>query len=1626
MPLAIRKEDEETHFTGHGFLDNYSDRLIKRDTKYVWVSDRSTVTFSPSGPNEFRSSGNRYILVDNGVATTPRFQISTAAQGDVRKRWTFNTFTYQPGAVSPAPEYYVLDSFRVGISSTGQDGYGWTVIRNMNGTIDRVTDTLNRQLVFTHTVTVYGTIQRLTRITAVTFKPSPTVTGVVVAQLRYHGDGALERITFADGRYARFRYDTSNTTWCPRCQHLLSEVIRPRNVATPPGLGVPVTANELVTEGHEYSYFTASDGVSSFRARKSFGPGRAWFYKWVAGAVTQLDLNQPQMLAGVPIACSPSCSTGFGCYPTADGGDNKCYVERSITTDPVNANTTGVSGVLGASYLYNGAQAPTRDADSAGRKTTYAYSVNGEISCIVHNDDDDSALSGGSCVGPAGSVAVSIEYLGACSGVAGSVASVVTRTAGALGLGDRVDTECIDSHGQIIATKRAGSTRDIAGSPVAVEYVASRTLDTLGREIQADGPLGNATAKDVVDTSFYATFDSNWPYNLGRVHQVTRHVGTSTSSVPLTTTYSEYDFAGVPHLIVDANGRGVRYEASTDRLTWTVKRLNLTGGVVATSVVTLNANGTVRSSLDADLVCMTYEYNLAGAVTRLRRSNTQCGVVPININDGEVEIRTYVNDDPSRLQSIERRNNGTIEYTYSGFTYDVNRRLVASTTLDSASPFTYAFTDVLPSGVTAPGGPGIGTWRTETTVDALARPLSVLRYLDGSNKQTSTLGYSSSANNRPTQLSRGYNGSATSVTTFVYDDFGRLVQATVPENGSPASPTPTRFEYDAADRLIKQRVGASTPAVRTSALSYDSLGRTTFVDHDTEHPVDCATAPAGTPIQDEEYVYDGCSVGDVPAGMSCSDSRGALVISRAIVECASGGQTLKRGRWYQFDSAGRVSNVGYANVLGGVIGPSLITTHTYTAASRKLTWTSVSASSGTRYVLDGSGRPITITTTGMAPIAHNLTYRALGSLTGFGTPVSQPVGAYARTLTMSAGYRNDDSLNNVQWTLVPNDSSVPTIQLMAQTFGYSPAGLVMMRTDTADIEASRFYRYDSLLRMTCEARGTTTHPTSSDCVTSSARLAALFTYGDGQTASTPPDVRMTSFIKNAGAVKARYTSPSIESSVYSNGSGQVQQVARNGSNLIIAYDGLGRRISEYDSRDATKSLRSYSYLPNGQLRSVTGKDATGTAYTFQVRYDAEGRPNTIAGTRLYELFWDDEDRLIGASIDSGAVLWNYHYLGSSLVAASRHIGSAVKRFWAISDERDLIHRLVDEQGATFWQARWDASGWRAIVGTPQPEMWVPFGLPGQIVLDGTAAFVGTGGVSTRAELAINGVRVADPTLGAFLRPDPSDQHGRVAPEQYSYGRNNPITLTDPSGSESVGRPMAPIPSGWEIGFDSSCTMRDRWELLNARNQALQDIEKCREVHCGVPGGEAFRRQWRFAVQTGLYYCVKVGQPVAVPQDGYTNRSGGKGEFEVWGPGELDSNGNAHVAGALVNGDGGDFAKTFFSRRRHRAGLGGRITIVGQVPSTCWAQQVAHEALHGVLRTLHRGVVYGVHGDDYQHMIKSGYIEYAASDMWPSNYTFNDHHTYNWKDPTSVTFNSMVGCVKCQGPVRSLGRIGVVE
>lgn len=1583
---TIHHSQEDTHYIGFGWLDNFSDRLYitavnTPATTITWMNMDRTVTFT-SVNGQWKSWTGRYELIDRGTNDAlGRWVVRTTDPSKPREIWSFEEFTYKPYDQSVDQRLGRLRRHAVLTSdlSNLNGRYGYTVNWTSNGTISNAIDTLGRSLEFEYheetecvlpgddpATCAKRTIS--TRLDTIRYRAGASAPPVVVGTLQttpFPDNARLERVSgYVASNYTRFLYRlTPPAEECVHCNALLSDVIIPGDSsATSPTISAEPQPSEIVTEHDEYAPHPYNP--NSMVAVRSRAPGREYAYEYSYTDTTQFDLH----IDGGPCASGNTCTqAGYACHTVGEATPH-CYAANVMTHDPTTLLGTQRASV-GASSTSGNAEAfsrrytstglPTDYVDANNIRTSYGFDSLTRPRCIVRNDDDRIAFADPShpdtsaCAGPSTAQIVRIDY----------TATTTTTTTPSLLSGNVTTVETIDP-GSLLRTSLTltGMTRDIDGTLHSESRTTTTNYDALGRITLTNGPLDDSVAYDATSTTYYTSYDPAWPYNLGQLASTTMYVGTAAANVAMTTTYSEYDLFGVAHRIQLADGRAKQLTISADRRTWIANDVANDGTVVATTTKVFNPDGTLRSITDDGGLCITYDYSDAtgyvGVPTMIRRSTTACGGLPIDPNSDEVEIRTYLNGEAERLSAIERRNNGVVEFTYAGFTYDRDRRLVATTTANSPLPYTYQYNGIMPFGTTEPGAPAPGAGKFELAADAFARPASKAFYIDASNKQTYTYSYPSTAAVRPTQISRGINGNTAVQTTMMYDDFGQLVDITVPEVG-----VPTRYSYDLAGRLLLARQGVGTPDVNTTRYTYDSVDRVLSVDHDLEHPVDCSatTTPAGTPIQDEEYTYDGCATADTPTGFTCANSTARITMARVAVQCGAAQDVIKRGRWYAYDRAGRISQVAYASQSGITMAPPAISSYIYDAQGRLASVTSpLNTAFGTSYTYNSKYRVDSVGTssTTPAPIASDLRYQASGALLGYRTASVQTTSSGSRTLDIEQTLRIDDTLID-QLARFTGTGATPSIDVLNQTLTYTAGDNLSERIDTAEPTNSRYYAYDTLQRLVCEVRD----GTGADCSISSSKLAGLYAYNNGQSSTSPPDTRSTVFIH-----QDQYQSMATETYAYDTFGGRVTSAQSQGSSLKFEHDGLGRRTSEYlydaatppDSVAAARRL--YNYLPNGQLGNISGRNAAGDPYSVSIRYDENNQPITItyAPGDQYELFWDAAGQLSAVNITGSTIVrWHYHYLYGALIAATRELPgiSEVKRFWIVADERSLISRLVDESGATYWQAHWDATGWRTLVGTSQPNMWVPFGLPGQIILEGTDAHASSA-LAVRPAIALNQMRAYDPLTGAFLQPDPIDQTGRLNPEGYLYGRAEYVATFDTTGRKSISAKDVPryrdkIPVQFRAKFLEGCTDHPIKKLLNDNRliaKIMTEIDNCKGGKCNPDSGsfesgvspeargsiaQLIKNEWKLALLTGQYTCfTPKTSSIKWRENTITLQPDGR----IKSPNFSDP--AAAITGQVKHYDASGNEEDVIDHFE-------RMTIVGLTPNGCWEKTFAHEAWHSM-------------------------------------------------------------------------------
>ncbi|MFI2030963.1 polymorphic toxin-type HINT domain-containing protein [Streptomyces buecherae] len=265
-----------------------------------------------------------------------------------------------------------------------------------------------------------------------------------------------------------------------------------------------------------------------------------------------------------------------------------------------------------------------------------------------------------------------------------------------------------------------------------------------------------------------------------------------------------------------------------------------------------------------------------------------------------------------------------------------------------------------------------------------------------------------------------------------------------------------------------------------------------------------------------------------------------------------------------------------------------------------------------------------------------------------------------------------------------------------------------------------------------------------------------------------------------------------------------------------SYDKVGNRLTEteHDLTGATakNTTRTYTYPSPGQprphaLTSVATKGPTGTALdTYD--YDAAGntRARTLAGD-TQNLTWDAEGHLAEVTEpvgDNGKRTTSYLYdadgnrligrtdtettlyLGHSEVTLARGADKAkATRYLDLGGGHQAV--IQDDGSITYTVADHHGTGELAVKAadvTLTQRRNLPFGAPrgtDPTTWPGSKGFVG-GTRDTTTGLTHLGAREYDPKLGRFISVDPiMDLTDAQQMHGYSYGNNNPLLYSDPSG-----------------------------------------------------------------------------------------------------------------------------------------------------------------------------------------------------------------------------------------------------
>jgi RHS repeat-associated protein len=675
--------------------------------------------------------------------------------------------------------------------------------------------------------------------------------------------------------------------------------------------------------------------------------------------------------------------------------------------------------------------------------------------------------------------------------------------------------------------------------------------------------------------------------------------------------------------------------------------------------------------------------------------------------------------------------------------------LVATTMKPSSGPPYVVLRDRLGREVgrrwTAPNGVAVGI---DTTYDAAGRMASRTRPVLASDLPATTARQSfaydpfgrmvKTTNADGTSATWEYDGLLTTSRDEQGDQELRTsnelgLPATVGEVLSPGKVLTTSYEYGPFGSLTK----TTGPDGATSTMAYDVLGRrATINDPDTGLETDR---------------YD--AFGDVKEAV---DARGASVR-------------------YERDDLGRLvkatSNDGVSSFEWD------------TAANGKGALAKATSPSGvvTEYAYDSVGRPReTAWVVGGERFAVGRAWDTAGRLAKVSYPAVPGRGrfdvdyAYANGALTTVTAGTDTLWQAKAWTPAGDIAEEELGSGAQSTYKYDDVGqltkITTMRGATMLRSLGYEYEDDGDLRRHVDGVTGTTEAYEHDAVgrltkdtltTGAATDVRSWTYRDGGTLATRTDPSASGPVTTTYGVGAGGARPHLVTSATPSGGGSPSPVAAFG------YDASGRQTQAPG--------RSITWTELDLPATIT--TAAGTA---TLTYDAEGSRVRRSGPDGVQLTLGDlyGRRTAPAAGGGGGAATVTHLfrvpVGGAIAEVEWSGATSTKTRYLHADRLGSVD-LVEDGTASVklrydpFGGRRDLTSGRAATGAPPSER---LGFTGQPHDDGDG-IVDMGG------------RVYDPGLGRFLSADPLVDDGGQALDRYSYARNRPLTLTDPTGFQAA-------------------------------------------------------------------------------------------------------------------------------------------------------------------------------------------------------------------------------------------------
>ena len=672
-------------------------------------------------------------------------------------------------------------------------------------------------------------------------------------------------------------------------------------------------------------------------------------------------------------------------------------------------------------------------------------------------------------------------------------------------------------------------------------------------------------------------------------------------------------------------------------------------------------------------------------------------------------------------------------------------------------------------------------------------------------------------------------------TEFVYDDASRLISV-IYADATPDDPSDNPkvgVEYDAAGRVVAEidELG------RRREFEYDANGNQTLIrdrlGNETQFVFD-ATGNLVTVVdglgRETTNIYD--AAGRQTATILSDGTTRSLdgnLTSRGIVST----DPLGNEESIEIDASGRILSMidtaggqvsNQYDPLGNLISQTnalgFETTYNYDILGRR---TGLELALGQQSSLEYNTRGLVASETDFNGQRSTFTYNPLGQLIQTQYEDGSFVQAEYGLSGLLDSVTDENGTTQLEYDL--RNRLTKRTDAFGQTIEYSydaVGNIASIRTQSREIG----YGYNAESQLTSVSEN--------GVLVVSYRHNAIGKQIETTFASGASQARDYNATNQLTSITDRFSDGDTQTTIYSyDGNGNISNVEfSNGDSQSFEYDSLNRLTNETAVSEGTTTVTEYTYDAGGNRRTkVVDGEVTSYSHnengqliqsvsaegTRTYEYDDNGNllAESLNGVAATNYFWNQRGRLIGIDSDGDSIndISNRYDYDGNLIEESTSTGTKQflvdvnRQYSQILEELEagvpttaniyglglvsqtdsggqkFIHRdrlgstifASDSSGLALTHYRYDAFG--NLIGNPD--------------IDTNVLFTGER-YNPESGLYFLRDRFLSPTIGRFISQDRFDGISTISQSlnRYTYVRNNPVNLTDPSGLTSLSEQLS--------------------------------------------------------------------------------------------------------------------------------------------------------------------------------------------------------------------------------------------